>query len=156
LVILESINGGNLTWVSADRKVFFMKEGRIYRTIGMPSNLYSVERPNIEFKEIIEKGSVTYFSYYSFRNSRLDDLKITLKSEVIGKEIVTIFDEKKELVLIEEQISSDLINWKETNKFWVDPVSSFVWVSEQYINPKLPPVLFKVTKKTCYLSRFFF
>ncbi len=147
LVILESLNQDNFVWVSADRKVFFMKDGRINRTIGMPSNLYYVERPVINFKQIIDKGAISYISYYSFRQTTLNNLTVNIKAKVVGLRNINILGDEKRLLLIEEEIYGKVIGWEHTNKYWIDPDTYFVWASEQSINPKLPPVSFKITKK---------
>ena len=74
LIILESIKNNTNIWVSADRKIFYTKEGRVISTIGLPNNLYKIQMPNISFQDISKKGYVEYFAYYSFRNPKFDNL----------------------------------------------------------------------------------
>jgi hypothetical protein len=96
---------------------------------------------------IIEEGKFSYVAYYSFRNPLLNNLKVEVQSTIVGKEIVEILGLKKELILIEENLYSPVINWSAKNKFWYDPATDFVWKSRQYLSPKLPFVDIEVTKK---------
>ncbi len=147
LIILESVLNKKNKWVSADKIKLYEENGRIIRSIGLPNDLYSIESPELDFKKIINKGTTSYISYYSFRNPELNNLKVEVKSSVIGPDIVDIFGFKKKLILIEENIYSPTINWSAKNKFWYDPATEFVWKSKQYLTPKLPPIDFEVTKK---------
>ena len=147
LIILETKNDKRLTWVSADRKVFFTKNGRVISTVGLPNNLYKIDFPSLGFKNIIEEKKLNYIAYYSFRDPKLDNIKVKVTAEVIGREEVDLLGFKKNLVLIEEVLYSEKINWKSKNKFWIDPVSKYVWKSEQSLSPKLPVIKMTITKK---------
>ena len=148
LVILESKRKNTYTWVSSDEKVFITRGGRVVSTIGLPNNLYKIRRPEIDFGEIISsKKEVEYFSYYSFKGPDLNDLKVKVTAKVVGKESIKILDEFKVVLLIEEKLYSHNINWREVNRFWVDPGSFYVWKSEQHISPRLPLLYIETTKK---------
>jgi len=148
LIILESKKKDMYTWVSSDKKVFMVKDGRIVATIGLPNNLYKIQRPNIDFGEIIaSENELEYFSYYSYKNPDLNDLKVKVTTKLIGEERIKILDELKVALLIEEKLYSKKINWSGINRFWVDPVSLFVWKSEQSLSPKLPLLHIETAKK---------
>ena len=147
LVILESTKGNKNTWISSDKIKIIEINGRVVRSIGLPNDLYSIERPRLNFNKIIKEGKYSYVAYYSFRNPFLNSLKVEVQSVKVGKEIVEILGLKKELILIEENIHSPLINWSAKNKYWYDPVTEFVWKSRQNISPRLPFIDIEVTKK---------
>ena len=148
LLILESKQDETYKWVSSDSRVFYTKNGRVVGTMGLPNDLYKIIRPNISFKEILNKSApMDYVAYYSFKKPNLNDLKVKISVEIIGNEIINIFKEEKNLILIEESLVSKRINWKRTNKFWIDPNNYFIWKSEQNISPKLPMITFEITKK---------
>ena len=131
----------------SDKIKLHEEKGRIIRSIGLPNDLHSIERPKLDFKMIIDKGYVSYIAYYSFRNPEMNNLRVEVKSTVIGPESVDIFGFKKELILIEERMYSPLIHWSAKNKFWYDPENDYVWKSKQYLTPKLPAIDIEVTKK---------
>lgn len=149
LVILESIENNQYTWVSADKVFVVVKKGRIIRTLGLSNNLTSFESSNQTFKELIVENEPTldYFTYYSYDKPLLVDLKMQVHLSKKGIQSVTILGEVKNLILIEEEISNDYIKWRAKNQFWVDPKDFFVWKSVQHISPKLPEFIFEVTKK---------
>ena len=149
LVILESIEKNNYLWVSKDKVYIVTKDGRIERSIGLQNNLTKISSIDQSFKDVLTKPNLVteYYSYYSFEDPLLFDLKVAISIENKGIHEIEILGERRKLVLIEESISSELIGWKEKNKFWVDPIDYFVWKSEQNITPKLPTFIFQVTKK---------
>ena len=147
LVILESKKRDVYTWVSSDKKIFMLKEGRLVSTIGLPNNLYRITRPNIDFGEIVNENEIEYFSYYSFKNPDLNNLRVKIRAKVIGEERIRILNEFKTLLLIEEKLYAQDINWKGVNRFWIDPVSLYVWKSEQHLSPRLPLLYIETTKK---------
>ena len=123
LVILESTFENKNQWISADRIKFSEVEGRIVRTIGLPNDLYSIERPNLNFEFLLAEGNFEYVSYYSFRNKELNNLKVEITTQVKDKENISLLGIEKELILIEEKLYSPKINWRATNKYWIDPES---------------------------------
>jgi hypothetical protein len=147
LIILESAKENKNTWISSDKIKIIESNGRVLRTVGLPNDLYSIQRPELNFNMIIEEGKFSYVAYYSFRNPLLNNLKVEVQSTIVGKEIVEILGLKKELILIEENLYSPVINWSAKNKFWYDPATDFVWKSRQYISPKLPFIDIEITKK---------
>jgi len=149
LVILEKVEDKNYFWVSKDKVYILTKDGRIERSLGLLNNLTKITSIDQSFKEVLTKPNpvTDYYSYYSFEEPLLLDLKVSISIENKGIQEIEILGERKKLILIEESISSDLIGWKEKNKFWVDPNDYFVWKSEQNISPKLPKFIFQVTKK---------
>ena len=148
LIILQTKVKDTYTWVSADRRVFFTKSGRVIGTMGLPNDLYKVDRPNISFKEILNKtGPNNYVAYYSFKKPSLNNLKVEISVEVIGRKKINILGNEKDLILVEERLISKKINWKRTNRFWIDPKTYFVWKSIQNISPKLPELTLEITKK---------
>ena len=148
LIILQSKDKDIYTWVSSDSRVFLTKNGRVIGTMGLPNDLYKIERPNISFKEILnKKSSINYVAYYSFKKPSLNNLKVEISVEVIGRKKINILRREKDLILVEERLISKKINWKRTNRFWVDPETYFVWKSIQNISPKLPELTLEITKK---------
>jgi len=148
LIILQSKQKDTYTWVSSDNRHFLTKDGRVVGTMGLPNDLYKINRPNISFKEMLNKvGLMNYVAYYSFKKPSLNNLRVEISVKVIGNEKINIFREEKDLILVEERLFSKKINWKRTNRFWIDPKTYFVWKSEQNISPKLPMLTVEITKK---------
>jgi hypothetical protein len=146
LIILESLDGEKQTWVSADSVFIIMVDGRIIKTSGLINNLTRYASPfrkNVPLSFYVNNDPI---SYYSYDLPLLIDLKVKSRIKMVGKEKVTLINQEKTLMLIEEYIENEYLGWKVTNKFWVDD-NNFVWKSVQHISPKLPPFYIEVTKK---------
>ncbi|MDB4816145.1 YjbF family lipoprotein [Gammaproteobacteria bacterium] len=142
LLILESKNNLQETWVSADGVVLIIESGRIIKTSGLGHNLKDLVYVNTNELNFIEDKNY----YYSYDEPQLIDLKVEVKSEILGLEEVELNGRKLELILLKETIFNEHIGWETTNLFWYDS-SGFVWKSIQSISPKLPKFTFIVTKK---------
>ena len=55
LIILESTRKDKNLWISSDRIRFTESEGRVLRTIGLPNDLYAIDRPNIKFADLLKR-----------------------------------------------------------------------------------------------------
>jgi len=149
LMILESMNEGNLIWVSADNVFFVVKEGRIVRTSGLSNNLIAYESPFYSFKQILEGNfNLEKFNiYYSYDKPQLYGLKTEVFIKIIGKQNIKILEKDRETILFEEIVENEYLGWKVKNRFWVDPQTGFVWRSVQHVSPKLPQIEMTITKK---------
>ena len=116
-------------------------------TIGLPNDLHNIERPDLSFEQIVNEGKAEHYSYYSFKKPTLNNLKIHSSFEVIGLDKISILERDLNLILIEEELFSEQINWGAKNRYWVDPENYFVWRSEQHISPKVPVINFQITKR---------
>ena len=147
LIILESKEEEQETWVSSDGIYLVFKEGRIVKTSGFFNNLINFKSVETNFASLMdanESESLVY--YYSYDDPRLIDMRVQASRRFVAKEKVQLLDREEELNLIEEQIVNHYLGWEVTNKFWIDD-DMFVWKSEQYISPKLPKFYIEVTKK---------
>ena len=146
LIILESINGNKLTWVSADEVYIVTYKGRIIATRGLPNNLISVLNPVTDFTSFFQNKNKEIHQYYSYDQPELRNLKVNYRLELSDYREVLILNKKVLLRIIYEHGSNEYLGWKFTNKYWVDE-DFYVWKSEQFISPKLPKVSITVTKK---------
>lgn len=145
LMILESINNENFTWVSSDGVYLVINKGRIIQTYGLPNNLTERILNDSNWNDKV-KNELDFISYNSYSSPTLNNLKVNSRFTHRGtEEVQTIFG-KKTLKLIEETITSYEVGWHRTNRYWLDD-KNYVWKSTQYVSPKLPEIHFEVTKK---------
>lgn len=149
LVILESINEKELTWVTADPIYLVTKHGRIIKTEGLDNDLVETLYPKINFEQIFADNNTNLNAYYSYENPSLFNLELVLNYTLDSPEQVKILDKTMELSKITETVNNKFLGWKFSNFYWVDE-DFFVWKSEQIINPKLPIFKIEVTKKPSY------
>jgi len=147
LIILESLNEQEETWVSSDEIYLVFKDGRLVKTRGFFNNLISFQSSHVSFEKLIASGDPEPFVYYySYDEPSLINMKVSGIRRIIRKEKVQLLGRQVELNLIEENFSNNYLGWKVKNKFWVDD-EMFVWKSVQSISPKLPEFYIEVTKK---------
>ncbi len=146
LIILESINSDQLTWVSADGVFLVTKNGRVIRTAGLNNNLTEFNTPFTKTSFLDQSDGMTYSYYFSYDFPYLRNLEVKAKINNRGEVKVDLLGGQRLLTLIEEEIRNDYIGWSAINKFWVDK-EGFVWKSEQHISPKVPRLIIEVTKK---------
>ena len=144
LIILESLDDNKETWVSSDELFLVLKNGRIIRTAGIEHNLVNF-KSNIDINRNPESNQI-YYQYYSYDEPELNDLRISAELRNKGLMKVDLYDQEKELLLIEEHISSEYHGWSFINKFWLDD-KGFIIKSKQKISPKLPYFEIEITKK---------
>ena len=148
LLILESVDIDEYTWVSADNIYITTKNGRIVRAQGLPNNLVDFFSSEPSFSDILNNDHVQdHFRSISLDNPEVFDMKLEVSYRTIGSEDILILNKERELVLIEEDVENSYIRWKYTNRYWVDKKTGFVWQSIQEIAPNIPPVLIQITKK---------
>jgi hypothetical protein len=148
LMILESFSRGKETWVSEDGVRLVIKNGRIISSSGLLNNLKDIALPKkaYNFNEYLYIENNTFYSYYSFSNPTLIDLRVEHVLNNLGFEDIDILEISKRLNLIEEYIQNREIRWSHSNKYWIDE-GGYVWKSEQKLSPKLPIIYYQVTKK---------
>ena len=150
LAILESMNEDKETWVTSDEIFLIIKGGRIIGSYGLvETNLVDYQSKDPNFKLFIDSKQKEFTSYrvLSYDNPEALNVRFKVITTYKGVEQITILNYARELVLIEETIENDYLNWKTTNKFWVDMDSGFVWKSVQTYAPNLPDFKIEVTKR---------
>ena len=150
LLILESKNGDEYTWVSSDNIYIVTKWGRIIRAQGLTNNLTDIYSLEPSFQEILQSSDFLTgekFRYVSLDNPEAFNIRVKVSYTKIGPVDVSILDRTRQLILIEEKIENAYIKWRHTNKYWVDQETGFVMQSFQEIAPNLPPILIQITKK---------
>jgi len=150
LAILESIDKDKETWVTSDEVFLIIRGGRIIGSYGLvETNLVDYRSKDTNFKIFIDSKQKEFTSFRYLSYDKPDALNVRFKviTTYKGVEQITILNYERELILIEETIQNDYLNWKTTNKFWVDKDSGFVWKSIQTYAPNLPNFKIEVTKR---------
>jgi len=149
LLILESQNKSKLTWVSADNVYFIVEDGRIIRSAGLFNNLTDYRSSIYSFKELLENriSGKEFVAYYSYDEPKLIEMKTKVFVEVYEAEKVSLLGQEKNLILVKETVKNSYLGWKVENKYWLDPSDAFVWKSSQKISPKMPVIIYEITKK---------
>ena len=147
LLVLWRIEGDALHWVSADGAVIVTRGGRVIRTAGLPTTIRDTlilgADPVVTGLQL-ELEKTTFTRQVDFPSTGTVVMSSNFK--VVGPKPINIVEIDLETILVEEEVVAGHLNWKFTNRYWVDPVDGFVWRSRQTIARDFPPVVIEVLK----------
>lgn len=147
LLVLWRTEGATLHWLSADGAAIVTRGGRVVRTAGLPTTIrdtiISGADPVVTGLQLDPEG--TLFT----REVDFPSIGIVVMSSdfrVVGPKSINIAEIDFETILVEEEVVAGHLNWKFTNRYWVDPADGFVWRSQQTISRDFPPIVIEVLK----------
>jgi len=133
-IVLAYIDQGSHEWASRDGVQVFTKNGYLYKTIGLTTDV-SYESFDYLDASMLNKTFTTSATFYN------PDLLLVAVENTIKKSDVTVMlsrpdGERKAIVYIHEYYVPS-IKWKGTNKYFVDE-AGVTLRSEQKTHPHLP------------------
>jgi len=151
VMILASIDGEKLNWVSADRVVLITERGRLVKTIGMPRDLLATRATGSDPLPLVIRGDS---QANQARISRIidlrpkDDFSVPVESRctVRSEETLTILGKPRKLLRVEERVVVRKWRWSTDNLFWVDPTTAKIWKSRQQFCPDVPAITMEVLR----------
>ncbi|MFC3915067.1 YjbF family lipoprotein [Pseudaeromonas sharmana] len=148
-VLLAFAERGQMKWISADRNLFVMQQGRLIKTVGQREDLLALDNlaqdPLQDPLAIPEAGARWQTrAYYSgaMNSGRL--LISTLYRR--GNEVLTILDKPVSCVRIEEEVTDQQSGQRWRNDYWVDAQTKLVMASRQQTGSQLPSIEFTLLK----------
>lgn len=149
LVVLSSVLGDRLTWVSADRASLVTLGGRVVRTSGFPENLKNTvvggEDPTNGLLHLITTGT-TFTRVVDIDREHQIGLIVDSEFTILGRETINIVEIDFETILVRERNRARSVNWDFDNFYWVDAEDGYVWRSVQHIARTFPPLEYSVLK----------
>lgn len=148
-VLLAFAEQGQMKWISADRNLFVMQQGRLIKTVGQREDLLALDNlaqdPLQDPLAIPEAGARWQTrAYYSGAMNSGRVLTSTLYRR--GSEVLTILDKPVQCVRIEEQVTDEQSGQHWRNDYWVDAQTKLVMVSRQQMGSQLPTIEFTLLK----------
>lgn len=139
ILILGNVMDRRQYWYGPDGVAIVLESGRIVQTIGLPQNLDGsrVEGANDPFGKGLQ--NVTAATAYQ----RIDDwspgyrygIPARAELKLSGETYIDILGTSHQVLLITEEVSAKAARHRAKNRYWVDPVDGFVWMSEQEVVP---------------------
>jgi hypothetical protein len=74
------------------------------------------------------------------------DVPVYVVIQAMGLETRERFNQKVNLLRVEEQVSIPSMDFTTVNIYWLDPKTRFIWESEQKWAPNLPKIYYQVLK----------
>jgi len=148
-VILAFAEQQQLKWISADRNLFVYEQGRLVKTIGLPSDLrWMSDRSRDPLRSALSIPVTGQSWQYSAEWSKDDESGHQLQATLFRRELEAkeILGKSVSLLHLEEQVQDLQSGERWSNHFWVDPQAGDVRVSQQQLGPQLPAIEFTLLK----------
>ncbi len=151
VVVLATIEGGDLQWVSADHVSFFTSGGRLVRTRGLDRDLAATRwlAGGDPLADFARTGTVPpRGTYYEIDLKHADEKAVVVESrfDLVGEETLVILGHERLTRRIDEVASMPAWRWKARNSYWVDAQGSRVWRAVQQYCPEMPAIRMELLK----------
>lgn len=153
VMVLSTITGTELRWVSADRVIFVTDHGRLLRTQGLKRDLLATRWVDASgadpLLEILKGGPLPPPAVYrriDLAHENEHDVQVESRFEDGGTETIRILGVEHETRRIDEIADMPAWRWRVRNRFWIDPRDGRVWRSVQQFCPEIPPLRLETLK----------
>ncbi|HLQ85120.1 MAG TPA: YjbF family lipoprotein, partial [Salinisphaeraceae bacterium] len=135
LLILGNLDYGREAWYSGGDEILFLRHGLLVKTWNMQPDIIATHLPaDSPFRNGLHHLRETT---RSSRRLDLPDYRYGIQANTTlapaGLHAVTILDETRQLLRIDEHVEAPAIAFVADNRYWVDPSDGFVWQSQQTI-----------------------
>ncbi|GAA4496456.1 YjbF family lipoprotein [Pseudaeromonas paramecii] len=146
-VVLAYAEQQQLKWVSADRNLFVMQQGRWVKTIGLAVNLAHIqsEQPD-PLADGLHIDGASWHWHAVWDKDYTSGRDLISRFKVLGPEQIDVGPTKRSLLAVEEAVSEAQGRFSYRNRYWLDPKTGTVIQSRQQLGPDLPPLLFTQLK----------
>lgn len=148
-VVLAFEEQQQLKWISADRNLFVYEQGRLVKTVGLPSDLrWMSDRSRDPLRSALSIPATGQSWQYSAEWSKDDESGHQLQATLFRREQESkeILGKSVSLLHLEEQVQDLQTGERWSNHFWIDPQGGAVLVSQQQLGPQLPVIEFTLLK----------
>jgi hypothetical protein len=147
---LAYYDGPDRQWMSADHVLVVTRNGRIVRTVGMPSDLGRMVVPDgdpvVAGLQRLQGEVGPLIAYIDLPKRNLVNLPVEMRYVREGEETIEVLDRTHKTVRVREELATRGGEWKATNRYWADVETGFVWRSVQQFSPDLKPIEIEVLK----------
>lgn len=147
VVLAYADKQGNLSWMSADHRMFVTRAGRLIKTIGLDNDLVSLSSLADEpLTKLTSKDSLTWQFQAEWEKDYVSGYFINSHILKKAKATIDILDEPHQTELFEELISIQHNGYSWENYYWVDQKTGQIVKSKQQLGPDLPVIEITILK----------
>lgn len=154
VVVLATVEGQELHWVSADRVSFYTSNGWLVRTHGLSRDLGAtrwIDGAGDPLRAYVQSGTLPPPGVYRQIDLRHDDeqaIAVESRFALKGEDTIVIQGREHLTHRIEERADMPAWRWQVRNSFWIDVQNGRVWRSVQHYCPEMPPIEMELLKPT--------
>jgi len=146
-VVLAFAEQDQLKWISADRNLFVMQQGRWVKTIGLAINLSHIQSAQPDpLADGLHIDGVSWHWHSVWDKDYTSGRDLVSRFKTLGLQQVDVGPASRSLLAVEEQVSEVQGCFSYRNQYWLDPETGVVIQSRQQFGPDLPPLLFTLLK----------
>jgi hypothetical protein len=149
LVVLAFAEQGELKWASADKYMFVTQDGRLIKTLGLPTNLRSISAATQD--PLSSPASLTQSSFNWQWQAEWDQDYRSVHSmqsqfENQGMETIDINGQAIALQHVVETVEDQFLDRSYQNHYWREPTTGLVRHSTQQLGVDLPVLEMTILK----------
>ncbi|WP_460147047.1 YjbF family lipoprotein [Pseudomonas sp. H2_H03] len=127
-------------WLASGNQVLLMRDGLVVRTVGLGVSLdgtrFDGESPFKRGLQHLHDGHTSTRWIDIYQGYRVD-LSVNSRFSRHDIEPIRILNRDYALLRIDEQVAIPDLDFRATNRYWVDPQDGFIMQSEQHLTPQI-------------------
>ena len=127
-------------WVASGKQVLLLRDGLVVRTVGLGVSLdgtrFDGESPFKRGLQHLHDGHTSTRWIDIYQGYRVG-LSVNSRFSRHDIEPVRILNRDYALLRIDEQVAIPDLDFRATNRYWVDPQDGFIMQSEQHLTPQI-------------------
>lgn len=137
-VVLAYAEQQQLKWISADRNLFVMQQGRWVKTIGLAVNLSHIESSEPDpLVDPLHIDGATWRWRAVWDQDYTSGRELISRFKTLGLQLIEVGPTKRSLLAVEEAVSEAQGRFSYRNHYWLDPNTGAVIKSRQQLGPDL-------------------
>ena len=127
-------------WLASGKQVLMMRDGLVVRSVGLGVSLdgtrFNGESPFKRGLQHLPDGYTSTRWIDVYEGYRVG-IAVNSRFSTLGIEHIRILDKDYALRRIDEQVDAPGLDFRATNRYWVDPRDGFIMQSEQHLTPQI-------------------
>lgn len=127
-------------WLASGKQVLMIRDGLVVRSVGLGVSLdgtrFKGESPFKRGLQHLPDGYTSTRWIDVYEGYRVG-IAVNSRFSTHGVERIRILDKDYALRRIDEQVDAPSLDFRATNRYWVDPHDGFIMQSEQHLTPRI-------------------
>jgi len=136
IIVLATDSGGEMVWTAASRIVLATRNGRLWRSVGLPHDLGNTTAPGT-LPPPAQAMTAPFRSVrqMDFPDAGLYGVTLTCSAVLRGRVSISILGATIPTARVDESCRASGTAWSFTDSFWIDPQTGMVWEANLHVHP---------------------
>jgi hypothetical protein len=151
VMVLATVDGDELRWVSADRVILVTRDGRLTQTVGLPRDLRATQIVAADpLVQILNSGVIDSAPkigrYIDMSHQDAFGVVVESRYSIVGVETITILGVPHASLHVREHVNMPAWRWSTNNDFWIDQETAKVRKARQQYCPEVAAIEYEILK----------